>query len=253
MTSTYKTSLLGLGRVGLVLALLGASVASAAGQSMQRGSAMDRSSHGMASGTAQEVAPKAVVGPVTGQALVEHLRQGGLILWMRHGARDDRPGEVTDAQAAAHNCAQQSQLTAKGQTQARAVGAGMRALNLPIARVNAARLCRTETTARLLNVGPVHTEARLDAASTWKDRGGDAAYENAIAALLSNAPPPGKDVVDVTSKLTTAHPEPAVLAALSPGEVAVFAPDPDGPPRLLARIGRRAWPELARESGSSSQ
>jgi len=190
------------------------------------------------------VAPDAVAGIVTGAALVDKLRQGGLILWMRHGERDNRAGDESDAQAAAHDCAKQSQLTAKGRTQAQTVGAGIRALNLPIAEAHPARLCRTEATARLLNVGPVATDSRLDEASTWHDRGGDAAYEKAVFNILSTQPPAGQDVVEVTSKLTTPNPEPAVLATLGPAEIAVFKPGSNGQPQLLARIGWKAWHRL---------
>ncbi|WP_353226142.1 histidine phosphatase family protein [Salinisphaera hydrothermalis] len=214
------------------------------------GSSMNRESDSMAPSTGtNRIAATAVVGTVTGQALLRRLQRGGLILWIRHGARDDRPGDVSDAQAAAHNCAEQSRLTAQGKAQARAVGAGMRELNLPIAAVHAARLCRTRATARLLNVGPVKTDASLDEASTWHDRGGDAAYQQAVFKLLSTTPPKGKDILDVTSKLTVPNPRPPVLAALGPAEVAVFAPNPGGQPQLLARIGRKAWRQLAQKVG----
>lgn len=198
------------------------------------------------------VAPTAISGPLQGQALVRAFRRGGLILWMRHGTRDDHSGDVSDQQAAAHNCAQQSQLTQAGQAQAREVGAGIRALNLPIAAVHTARLCRTEATGRLLNVGQVTDDARLDEATTWTDRGGDAAYQKAVLSILSSTPLAGTDVVEVTSKLTIPHAQPPVLAQLGAGEVAVFRPNPNGSPQLLARIGHAAWPSLARQAGTGS-
>jgi len=206
--------------------------------------AMSAPAMSMARETPRHIAADAIVGPVRGRALLRALRRGGLILWMRHGARDERSGLVSDAQAAAHDCAKQSRLTAKGEAQARAVGAGMRALKLPIAAVYAARLCRTEATARLLDVGPVKVDARLDEASTWRDRGGDAAYETAVLDLLSMPPPAGQNVAMVSSKLTVHHPHPAVLAELGTAEVAVFRPRPGNMPQLLARIGPRAWTKL---------
>jgi hypothetical protein len=128
--------------------------------------------------------------------------------------------------------------------QARAVGAGMRSLKLPIAAVYAARLCRTEATAQLLNVGSTRLDDRLDEATTWTDRGGDGASQRAVLAILSTSPPKGQDVVEVTSQLTIANPQPAFLAEMDVGEVAVFRPHPDGSSELLARIGRDAWPML---------
>lgn len=58
--------------------------------------------------------------------------------------------------------------------------------------------------------------------------------------------------MEVTSLLTIANPQPAVLAAMGVGEVAVFQPHPDGSPELLARIGRDAWPTLLRQVDQGS-
>ncbi len=173
-----------------------------------------------------------------------------LIIWMRHGARDDRAGDVSDAQAATHNCAQQSRLTAQGQAQARKVGGGMRSLGLPIAAVHAARICRTESTARLLDVGPVTTDTRLDEASTWHDRGGNAAYQKAVFAILSTQPPPGQAVVEVTSKLTIPSPQPGVLAALGP---APRSPAPRLSPRRRINLTREADMRSYDAGGKSSK
>lgn len=232
--------------VGIMLAGAGFEANTIAAGSMDNASAMDSTrSTGM-----HPIAPTALTGTVTGPALVKQLRDGGLILWMRHGTRDNRPGDVTDAQAKAHDCPQQSELTAEGEAQARAVGEGIRALKLPIAVAYAARLCRTETTAHLLNVAPVSPDDRLDEPSTWTNRGGDAADQKAVLELLNTPIQPGKDVVVVASKLTIPNPHPAVLAALGPAEVAIFRPNPHGDPQLIAQIGYKAWATLAREANN---
>jgi hypothetical protein len=185
-----------------------------------------------------------ITGPVRGAALVAALREGGLLLWMRHTERDDRSGMVTPQQAASHDCAAQSLLTATGRQHAAQIGAAMRALDLPIWVVRTARLCRTETTGRLLTIAPVSDDDRLDAASTWVNRGGAAAEQQATLQVLSEAPPAGRDVVLISSVLDIPHPQPAVLGELGPGETAVFRPGPAGRATLLARIGESAWPTL---------
>ena len=134
------------------------------------------------------VAPSEVVGAVEPRELASMLRQGGLVLWMRHGERDSSSGDVTDVEAAAHDCARQSLLTQAGMTQARSVGAAIRELKLPIAAVYAARLCRTEATAELLGVGPVSKDDRLDEATTWTDRGGDACRSSSLPATPIRLP-----------------------------------------------------------------
>jgi hypothetical protein len=181
---------------------------------------------------------------VQGAALAHALRRGGLLLWMRHTERDNRSGTVTPEQAASHDCAAQSELTATGRQHATQIGASIRALHLPIAAVRTARLCRTQDTGRLLNIAPVTDDDRLDASSTWVNRGGAAAEQRATWQVLSEQPPPGTDVVLISSALDIPQAQPAALSDLGPGETAVFRPGPAGKATLLARIGESAWPNL---------
>jgi hypothetical protein len=190
------------------------------------------------------IGPTEITGPVQGAALVQALRGGGLLLWMRHTERDTRSGTVTPEQAAHHDCAAQSMLTATGRQHVEHIGAALRALQLPIATVRTGRLCRTEQTGQLLNIAPVTDDDRLDASSTWVNRGGAAAEQRATLQVLSEPPPAGKDVVLISSALDIPHAQPAVLHDLGPGETAVFRPGPGGQATLLARIGESAWPTL---------
>lgn len=136
------------------------------------------------------------------------------------------PGQSTPEQAASHDCAAQSELTDTGRQHVEQIGAAIRALHLPIAAVHTARLCRTETTGRLLNIVSVTDDDRLDASSAWVNRGGAAAEQRATLQVLSKQPPAGKDIVLISSALDVPHPQPAVLHALGPGETAVFRSGP---------------------------
>lgn len=191
-----------------------------------------------------KISPGEITGPLQGAALVHALRGGGLLLWMRHTERDDRSGTVSPQQAASHDCAAQSALTGAGREHAADIGAAFRGLHLPIAAVRTARLCRTEDTGRLLNIAAVTDDDRLDASSTWADRGGAAAEQHATLQVLADQPPPGNDVVLISSALDIPQAQPAVLGDLGPGETAVFRPGPAGKATLLARIGESAWPTL---------
>jgi hypothetical protein len=183
-----------------------------------------------------------ITGPLQGAALVRGLRGGGLLLWMRHTERDDRSGTVTPLQAASLDCAARSALTATGRQHATQIGAALRGLDLPIAAVRTARLCRTQDTGRLA-IAAVTDDDRLDASSTWADRGGGA-EQQATLGVLAEQSSPGTDVVLVSSALGIPQAQPAVLGALGPGETAVFGPGPVGKATLLARIGESAWPTL---------
>jgi hypothetical protein len=193
---------------------------------------------------ATTIGPGQITGAVHGAALVRALREGGLLLWMRHTERDNRSGTVTPEQAASHDCAAQSVLTPTGRQHAEQIGAAIRVLHLSIAAVHTGRLCRTQTTGHLLNIAPVTDDDRLDASSTWINRGGAPAEQRATSQVLSEPPPAGTDIVLVSSALDIPHPQPPVLHDLGPGETAVFRPGPAGKATLLARIGESAWPTL---------
>jgi hypothetical protein len=195
--------------------------------------------------------PTEITGPLQGAALVQTLRQGGVLLWMRHTERDTRSGTVTPEQAANHDCAAQSMLTAAGRQHAAQIGAALRALQLPIAAVRTGRLCRTEQTGQLLNIAPVTDDDRLDASSTWVSRGGAAAEQRATLQVLSQPPPAGEDVVLISSALDIPHAQLVVLHDLGRGETAVFRPGPPGQATLLARIGESAWPTLLQATTTS--
>lgn len=183
-----------------------------------------------------------ITGPLQGDALVQALRKGGLLLWIRHTERDNQFGTVTAEQVATHDCAAQDALTDIGRQHAKQIGAAIRALHLPIAAVRTARLCLTQTTGRLLHLASVTDDNRLDASSTWVNRGGAEAQQRATLHVLSEAPPAGTDIVLVSSTLDI--PEPAVLRDLGPGQTVVFRPGPAGNATVLAQIGESAWPTL---------
>lgn len=76
----------------------------------------------------------------------------GLVLYLRHATAPgggDPPGfDVND-------CSTQRNLSARGRSEARRIGAGLKRAGVPIAGVRASPWCRAVDTARLLDVGPV--------------------------------------------------------------------------------------------------
>jgi phosphohistidine phosphatase SixA len=75
------------------------------------------------------------------------LRQGGFVLYMRHGTTDssqpDQPGLDIN------NCSTQRPLSDEGRKVARQVGAAIKKLRIPVGEVRASPLCRTRETAQL--------------------------------------------------------------------------------------------------------
>jgi phosphohistidine phosphatase SixA len=75
------------------------------------------------------------------------LRQGGFVLYMRHGTTDssqpDQPGLDIN------NCSTQRPLNDEGRKVARQVGAAIKKLRIPVGEVRTSPLCRTRETAQL--------------------------------------------------------------------------------------------------------
>jgi phosphohistidine phosphatase SixA len=80
--------------------------------------------------------------------VVAELKRGGYLIYFRHTSTDFSQNDLQSKSY--EDCAHQRNLTDAGRAQARAIGAAIRALNLPIDKVVASPLCRTMETARLI-------------------------------------------------------------------------------------------------------
>lgn len=91
--------------------------------------------------------PLPVVPPANAAQLVAALRQGGLVLLMRHAATDTSRADA--ARVVLEDCATQRPLSAAGHAQAEAIAAALRRLHVPMGAVRASPYCRCAETARL--------------------------------------------------------------------------------------------------------
>lgn len=173
-------------------------------------------------------------------ALVQALRGGGLVLYMRHGRTDldTRDRDRSDLS----RCEQQRQLSDEGRRESRAIGDALRRLGVPIGRVLASPYCRTLETARLA-FGRVDSEAALthsiDAdAATARRRA------EALQQLLSTPPAAGGNTVLAghTGNLMDA----SGLWPAPEGVTLVFRPLGQGRYEFVARIPAERWSQLLR-------
>jgi len=79
--------------------------------------------------------------------IVAELKRGGYVLYFRHTSTDFSQNDTQSKNF--DDCVHQRNLTDAGREQARAIGAAIRNLKLPIDKVMASPLCRTMETARL--------------------------------------------------------------------------------------------------------
>jgi hypothetical protein len=177
-------------------------------------------------------APPALAGP----ALVAALRGGGYVLYLRHTSTDF--GENDDRMTDYANCATQRNLTEGGRAEARAIGAALKSLAIPVGRVLASPYCRTLETGRLVfgtatpSLAVRGGPARPDTPDRYAE----------LRALLGTPVPPG------TNLAIASHGNPFYGVAgppyLAEGETAVVEPLGDGKFRIVARIAKDGWTAL---------
>lgn len=173
-----------------------------------------------------------------GRALVDALRRGGYVLYLRHTSTDFSQNDA--AMTSYADCASQRNLTDAGRTEARAIAAGLRALRIPIGEVLASPYCRTMESARL---------AFGKATAAPAVRGGPAQAESEryadLRRLLSTP------VTGGTNLAIASHGNPFNAVAgppyLAEGEIAVVEPLRAGGFRIVARVTKTGWTQLAAE------
>ncbi len=200
------------------------------------GSFVSISAHAQTSTPAPGLPPSTVVVPppqlpvvepdkeIKGAALVEALRKGGFVLYMRHS----ETGLVTE------KC-EKSNLSAVGEENARNVGAALRELKIPIGAVRSSQPCRTGDTARLLDVGAV--EITDDLNPTPAREGVDIGAVR--SRRLAEMPPMGTNTV-LVSHLHGSRKKEEWLH-LGMGEIIVFRPDGKDGHEPVARITVTDW------------
>ena len=180
------------------------------------------------------------VGGLSGAALVSALRAGGFVLYFRHTSTDF--GQNDDGMTSFENCATQRNLTDKGRNEARAVGAAVRQLRIPVGRVLASPFCRTVDTA-MLAFGKAEKTLALRG---WPASSTDSDRYAPLRGLLAAKP------VDPTNTILVGHGNPFRAVAGPPhlmeGEAAVLKPLGEERFEIVARIRVEEWTDLLKAS-----
>jgi phosphohistidine phosphatase SixA len=171
-------------------------------------------------------------------ALVEELRGGGYVLYLRHTHTNMSHEDTQKSDVSI--CEGMRNLTRRGRSDARALGRAMRDLGLPVGEVRASAYCRTRETAEL-----AFGRYLRDETLTGFPDPGDAAHATrvqATRALLARRPPDGRNTVLVAHVKNL---EAAAELTIDEGDVAVFEPLGGTSFRYRGRIPASAWPQLA--------
>ena len=186
--------------------------------------------------------------PSSSSSLLEALRAGGNVIYMRH-VTADVGNDVQGAGEWWKRCGEgHRMLSDKGRSDAIRVGEAIRRLRIPISEVRCSEYCRAVETARLLSLGDPKPDARLNGWPVWKavdPEHGMQRLSQGTRELLAVRPVQG-NVLLVSHKQDIPDPADPVLADLNDGECAVFSPYGRGGFALRGRIKVEDWAALSR-------
>lgn len=161
------------------------------------------------------------------KALVEDLRQGGYVLYLRHAERFKGGRETLgpgSPLSAFDDCSEQRNLTPYGEAEATLLGETVRKWDMGFDRIIALPLCRTRQTAMLV-FGRTEVDIRL--------------YDpRFVRTMLAIAPRAGLNNVLVGSEYQLRD---IIGVEVKPAEIVVFQPNGRGGFTLVGRLAPEEW------------
>ncbi|HEX4183749.1 MAG TPA: histidine phosphatase family protein [Caulobacteraceae bacterium] len=181
--------------------------------------------------------------PLSGPALVAALRQGGYVILMRHASSPFTPPEAGAADP--QNVHLERQLDERGRSTARAMGAALKRLRIPVGEVLSSPTYRALETIRLAGLPAAQTFDELgDRGQSMQAAAGSQA--DWLRARVAQPPRGGTDTIIVTHYPNIAGAFGRQASGLTDGEAMIFHPERQGA-ELVGRIKIEDWPTLAKQ------
>jgi broad specificity phosphatase PhoE len=176
-------------------------------------------------------------------ALAVELQRGGHVIVMRHGATHANQADLAPLQPEGPGA--QRQLNDKGREAARALGAALKAIGVPVGKTYTSRFNRAFETAILAGLAVSEKSTDITEGGLVVSPIENARRAAALKKLVETPPAAGTTVVVVTHK-------PNIIDALGKdwfevreGEASIFRPQPGGGTILVARVLIEEWPAIA--------
>lgn len=184
----------------------------------------------------------AAAGKLSGDALIDALRQGGYVIVMRHAHSPQQQPDAAHARPG--NKKHERQLDAAGERAARYMGMAIRQVEIPILRVLSSPTFRAIETARALGLGAPHSFPELGPGGADMKSPADRDRAQWLESKVAAEPPDGENLLIITH-------EPNLKAAFGPqaaqmqaGDALVFEPD-GKTAKLVAKVKIDEWLKLA--------
>jgi phosphohistidine phosphatase SixA len=181
-----------------------------------------------------------------GRALVEALREGGLVILLRHMSTDSFvPGQGSHDD---QDCASQRNLDERGKKEAKELGAAFKSLGIPVGTVLTSPYCRCVDTGKLAfgKGTPSEDLAVFDELSGPEKE----ARGKLIRKLLNTTPADGRTTIMITHTGTLLYS--FGLQTRPEGIAHVFRPAEFGNAIYLGRVTPEEWSALAGSMGAGS-
>ena len=180
--------------------------------------------------------------PGDDKALATALRDGGLVILVRHGATFTDQADTDPFNF--ENISAQRNLNDNGKALARSFGEALRQAGVPVGKVYTSKFNRAYETATIAGFTDIERTADLTEGGLVVTPNENNRRADALRKLLGTSPKPGTNTVLITHK-------PNILDALGKdwfdvkeGEASIFRPE-NGRYVLVARLQMADWPRIA--------
>lgn len=183
---------------------------------------------------------------LTGNNLVSALRSGGYVILMRHASSPRSPPAPADANP--DNAGHERQLDQEGRTSAKAMGAALSSLRIPVGLVLSSPTYRALETARLAQLSSPKTDPELGDGGHSMQADPSGRRGVWLRDKVAMAPPHGVNTIIITHLPNISEAFPEQAKGLEDGEALIFQPDHRGGATLVGRVSIGDWPRLATHS-----
>lgn len=187
--------------------------------------------------------PFAQASPLKDSTLLSALQHGGCIILMRHASSPDAPPSAR--RAAPGNANLERQLDADGIAAARAMGAALKRLSIPIGEVLSSPTFRARETVSAAGLGSPKVIDRLGDAGHSMSQSAIAGWSAWLRHTVGQRPPAGANTLIVTQGPNISAAYGRITSGLKAGGALIFRPDGHGNAQLLGSMQIADWPQLA--------
>jgi broad specificity phosphatase PhoE len=176
-------------------------------------------------------------------ALAVELQRGGHVIVMRHGATHTNQADLAPLQPEGPGA--QRQLNDKGREAAKAFGAALKAIGVPVGKTYTSRFNRAFETAVLAGRADAEKSTDITEGGLVVSPAENARRAAALKKLVETPPAAGTTVFVVTHKPNIMDAFGKDWFEVREGEASIFRPQPGGGTVLVARVLIEEWPAIA--------